>query len=107
MLLSAGKQSTTFTQDGLEVGDLREELSDKADKSCLQPKETPVGWACINCRNVFQGEALLQNHQNTICIGVHQYLTLVQIHYACVACGVHYGSQASVQLDFPREFLSP
>ncbi|KJH42559.1 homeobox domain protein, partial [Dictyocaulus viviparus] len=66
--INAGFSSSKFTQDGLSVDELREKLN--ADDACnLSEKEVEVGWACSSCTNVFQQEALLKNHQRSVCQG--------------------------------------
>ncbi|PIO62459.1 homeobox domain protein, partial [Teladorsagia circumcincta] len=66
--ITAGLSSTRFTQDGLSVDELRKKL-DAEDARTLCHKEVEVGWACPSCTNVFQQEALLKNHQRTVCQG--------------------------------------
>ncbi|XGW19839.1 hypothetical protein V3C99_003570 [Haemonchus contortus] len=91
--ITAGLSSTRFTQDGLSVDELRKKL-DADDANTLCHKEVEVGWACPSCTNVFQQEALLKNHQRTVCQGTDAVFTLVQIHYECTACVIKMGTQA-------------
>ncbi|KAK6727077.1 hypothetical protein RB195_005025 [Necator americanus] len=91
--ITAGLSSSRFTQDGLSVDDLRQKL-DSNDAQTLAEKEVEVGWACTSCTNVFQQEALLKNHQRSVCQGTEAVFTLVQIHYECNVCSCKVGTQA-------------
>uniref|UniRef100_A0A0K0CT22 Zinc finger, C2H2 type n=1 Tax=Angiostrongylus cantonensis TaxID=6313 RepID=A0A0K0CT22_ANGCA len=87
--ITSGYSSSRFTQDGLNVDDLRQKLSaDEASNLC----QKEVGWACSSCTNVFQQEALLKNHQRSVCQGSDVF-TLVQIHYECSVCSLKLGTQ--------------
>ncbi|KAJ1358419.1 hypothetical protein KIN20_016841 [Parelaphostrongylus tenuis] len=91
--ITSGYSSSRFTQDGLSVDDLRQKLNAN-DASSLCQKEVEVGWACSSCTNVFQQEALLKNHQRSVCQGSDAVFTLVQIHYECSVCSLKLGTQS-------------
>ncbi|TKR94299.1 hypothetical protein L596_008598 [Steinernema carpocapsae] len=90
--LQAGHSHTVFTQDGKHFSELESTL-EAADSACAQATDVEVGWACSQCSNVFQSEALLKNHQRMICQQNDAVFKLVQTHYECRPCSQKFGTQ--------------
>ncbi|VDK42111.1 unnamed protein product [Anisakis simplex] len=91
--MSAGHESSKFTQDGKTFQQLIAVLPLR-DFQCAGSKDSEVGWACPQCTNVFQQEILLKNHQRIICQNCDSVFKLIQTHYECRACNTKLGTQA-------------
>ncbi|VDM40758.1 unnamed protein product [Toxocara canis] len=91
--MSAGRESSKFTQDGKTFQQLIAVLPLR-DFQCAGSKDSEVGWACPQCTNVFQQEVLLKNHQRLICQNCDSVFKLIQTHYECRACSTKLGTQA-------------
>uniref|UniRef100_A0A914ZXI9 Zinc finger homeobox protein 3 n=1 Tax=Parascaris univalens TaxID=6257 RepID=A0A914ZXI9_PARUN len=91
--MSAGRESTKFTQDGKTFQQLIAVLPLR-DFQCAGSKDSEVGWACPQCTNVFQQEVLLKSHQRLICQNCDSVFKLIQTHYECRACSTKLGTQA-------------
>ncbi|KAI1728240.1 homeobox domain-containing protein [Ditylenchus destructor] len=90
--MANGRNSSKFTQDGLQHNQLSAKVSE-VDFKCSSTSESEVGWACPQCCNVFQQEDFLRNHQKLICQGCDGTFRLIQIHYDCAACQAKFGTQ--------------
>uniref|UniRef100_A0AC35FTF9 Uncharacterized protein n=1 Tax=Panagrolaimus sp. PS1159 TaxID=55785 RepID=A0AC35FTF9_9BILA len=91
--IQAGKDSTKFTQDGLDLKDLKAKLSDD-DFKCVTTVTNEVGYACPGCSYTFQQQAQLEAHQKIICQNFEgKIFKLLQIHYECIACNTKTGTQ--------------
>ncbi|KAK0424726.1 hypothetical protein QR680_008814 [Steinernema hermaphroditum] len=95
--LQAGLPHTVFTQDGKQFVEL-ETAVEAADFASAQAVDIDVGWACPQCSNVFQSEALLKNHQRMICQQNDAVFKLVQTHYECRPCAQKFGTQEEFKL---------
>ncbi|VDN50251.1 unnamed protein product [Dracunculus medinensis] len=95
--ISAGNDSTKFTQDGKTFQQLVAILPFR-DFQCAASKDSEVGWACPQCTNVFQQELLLKNHQRLICQNCDSIFKLIQSHYECRACNTKLGTQVEFKL---------
>ena len=93
--IQSGKDSTKFTQDGLELSDLKSKINDD-DFKCATTVTTEVGYACPGCSNTFQQLASLEAHQKLICPSVDgKTFKLLQNHYECIPCNLKTGTQVS------------
>uniref|UniRef100_A0AC35TS12 Homeobox domain-containing protein n=1 Tax=Rhabditophanes sp. KR3021 TaxID=114890 RepID=A0AC35TS12_9BILA len=90
--IDKGAHSTVFTQDGLPYESLESKVS-PIDFKCSLKKNLETGWCCISCRNVFQSNELLKNHQQLVCTGVDTVFKLIQTHIECSKCESRFGSQ--------------
>uniref|UniRef100_A0AC34QB67 C2H2-type domain-containing protein n=1 Tax=Panagrolaimus sp. JU765 TaxID=591449 RepID=A0AC34QB67_9BILA len=91
--IQSGKDCSRFTQDGLELADLRSKISDD-DFKLVTLVSSEVGYACRNCSNTFQQQLGLEAHQKLICPGSDgTVFKLLQNHYECIRCNVKTGTQ--------------
>uniref|UniRef100_A0AC34FK11 Homeobox domain-containing protein n=1 Tax=Panagrolaimus sp. ES5 TaxID=591445 RepID=A0AC34FK11_9BILA len=91
--IQAGKDSTKFTQDGLELKDLKAKISED-DFKCVTTVTNEVGYACPGCSYTFQQQQQLEAHQKIICQNFEgKIFKLLQIHYECIACNTKTGTQ--------------
>ena len=94
--IQASKSSTKFTQDGLELIDLKSKISED-DFKCVTTVTSEVGYACPGCSNTFQQQSHLEAHQKLICQNFDgKTFKLLQSHYECVACNTRTGTQVSI-----------
>ncbi|KAE9549176.1 hypothetical protein FO519_007612 [Halicephalobus sp. NKZ332] len=91
--IQSGKDSTKFTQDGMELLDLKSKINDD-DFKCATTVTTEVGYACPGCSNTFQQLTSLEAHQKLICPSSDgKVFKLLQNHYECIPCNLKTGTQ--------------